>query len=342
MPSPPESIVVTNIVTLIPDNAGYEWRGTKLRLAAPLPESPAEANVYLWKHDRPASMDDARALAQRFRLTGEVGETPGEIPGNFDYLIVDGKQRLRLRADHYFTYHSNFENMTLGKPSEEQVRVVIEDFLGSHGFDFEYRLESAPQMQGQHFYVLPLTPDGHEMRFDYMMPLRYEVTMDDTGENIILSGYSFDYESLGAFGIITADEAFQKILNPNPQTGLMESFYDPSRGGGGGGSSFLQINLRGTPALSPSPTPIALLETPIIVYDPAFRMPVATIEAMDLVYYVRYPPYAIRDPNAGTQYLQPAWRFYGHYSDGSEFEILVQALKREFLLPELAPYTPPG
>jgi hypothetical protein len=74
----------------------------------------------------------------------------------------------------------------------------------------------------------------------------------------------------------------------------------------------------------------------------AYIPPTATIEKVDLVYYVRYPPYAMVDPAAGTQYLQPAWRFHGHYSSGEEFEILVQAVKQEFLLPELAPYTPPG
>jgi hypothetical protein len=56
------------------------------------------------------------------------------------------------------------------------------------------------------------------------------------------------------------------------------------------------------------------------------------------------PLYGTLDPNAGAapQYIQPAWRFYGHYSNGDEFEFLVQALKQEFLLPELAPYRTPG
>jgi hypothetical protein len=36
------------------------------------------------------------------------------------------------------------------------------------------------------------------------------------------------------------------------------------------------------------------------------------------------------------------WRFYGHYDTGGEFEAIVQALKEEFLLPELAPYIQGG
>ena len=72
--------------------------------------------------------------------------------------------------------------------------------------------------------------------------------------------------------------------------------------------------------------------------------PTATIEKVELVYFVSNPQYQANEPSASQRepYIQPAWRFYGHYSNGDEFEILVQALKEEYLLPELAPYTPPG
>jgi hypothetical protein len=72
--------------------------------------------------------------------------------------------------------------------------------------------------------------------------------------------------------------------------------------------------------------------------------PTAAIEKIELAYYIRNPIYSLTDPSAGedAHYLQPVWRFYGHYSNGDEFEILIQALKQEFLLPEPAPSTPPG
>ncbi|HET6822837.1 MAG TPA: LysM peptidoglycan-binding domain-containing protein [Anaerolineales bacterium] len=70
--------------------------------------------------------------------------------------------------------------------------------------------------------------------------------------------------------------------------------------------------------------------------------PSLTIEKVELVYYIPDPRYSNQNPTPGPHYLQPAWRFYGHYSDGSEVEFLVQALKQEFLLPELAPSRAPG
>ncbi|HEY5271337.1 MAG TPA: hypothetical protein VII97_13455, partial [Anaerolineales bacterium] len=69
--------------------------------------------------------------------------------------------------------------------------------------------------------------------------------------------------------------------------------------------------------------------------------PTATVEKVELVYFVSDPRYTT-DANAGYPYLQPAWRFYGHYSNGDEFEVLIQTLRDEYLLPELAPYIPPG
>jgi hypothetical protein len=68
----------------------------------------------------------------------------------------------------------------------------------------------------------------------------------------------------------------------------------------------------------------------------------ATIESVELVYFTPNQRYAIPDPAAEPVYIQPAWRFQGHYWDGSEFEVFVQALKEEFLLPEIEGIEPPG
>ncbi len=84
----------------------------------------------------------------------------------------------------------------------------------------------------------------------------------------------------------------------------------------------------------------------IPVYDEPqpgdFTPPTAVIERVELVYYLPDPNgnSDLNDPDA--RYLQPAWMFSGHYSDGTEFFILVQALKRDFLLPETAPFAAPG
>jgi hypothetical protein len=68
------------------------------------------------------------------------------------------------------------------------------------------------------------------------------------------------------------------------------------------------------------------------------------IDQVELVYYVSNPYYQVHDPNYSQRspYIQPAWHFRGHYENGDDFDVLIQALKQEFLLPELAPGLSPG
>jgi len=90
----------------------------------------------------------------------------------------------------------------------------------------------------------------------------------------------------------------------------------------------------------------------IYVYDDAndpglptdTTRPNLTIDQVELIYFVSNPYYQVNDPNYSQRspYLQPAWHFIGHYDDGTEFDMLIQALKEEFLLPELAPGLSPG
>jgi hypothetical protein len=79
-----------------------------------------------------------------------------------------------------------------------------------------------------------------------------------------------------------------------------------------------------------------------IVTTEVYVPPTVTIEKVELVYFVTNQRWQVDHLDEDPQYIQPAWRFYGHYSNGDEFEILVQALKEEYLLPELAPYIQGG
>ncbi|MDL1924978.1 hypothetical protein FBQ79_01710 [Anaerolineae bacterium AMX1] len=73
-----------------------------------------------------------------------------------------------------------------------------------------------------------------------------------------------------------------------------------------------------------------------------YTPPTLAIQRVELVYYMPDPRYHVGDFEPDQLYLQPAWMFTGHYSDGTAFYILVQALQQQYLLPERAPYTQPG
>jgi len=72
---------------------------------------------------------------------------------------------------------------------------------------------------------------------------------------------------------------------------------------------------------------------------PTYTQPDLIIDQVELAYYVSNPYYQVNDPNYSRRspYVQPVWHFHGHYADGNEFDVLIQALRQEFLLPELAP-----
>lgn len=104
-------------------------------------------------------------------------------------------------------------------------------------------------------------------------------------------------------------------------------------GGGGGGGSLYPLNLSGTPMPFVMPTAQPTVQPQATEFT-------AAIEQVELVYFALNP--RANDADVEPGYAQPMWRFSGHYSDGSEFEIFVQALRPEFLSPDLHMLEGPG
>ena len=225
--SPSPDRVISQTGTPVIQSGGYDWRGTKLYLDAPLPESPAEANVYLLKPDDQPTVEEARILAQQFGIEGEAYRAPGP-PDTNNYIVTDGKQRLVVNFDMTLSYHadySNFHFMNGSKNiSQEEAASVIDSFLKAHSFDFQYQVEKQPQNPGL-FYVVPLTEDGLPIRFDYNVPARMEFIVNEKGEVLLVVSNLISYEKVGPFGIKTAAEAFQQVLNSSEtiQNGVLES-----------------------------------------------------------------------------------------------------------------------
>ena len=59
----------------------------------------------------------------------------------------------------------------------------------------------------------------------------------------------------------------------------------------------------------------------------------ATIETIELVYFTTDQRWAMMEGSTAPLYVQPAWRFAGHTSDGGEVVIYVQALQDQYLNP---------
>jgi hypothetical protein len=482
-----------------PTVESYDFRGTKLYLAQPLPNSPANANVYLLKKDQPATLDEARALAQQFGIQSPVYKAPGQIPNTTDFVFTDGRQMLSVHSNFYFNYTSdtarNNNNFNgLQNPNAES---IIAGFLKSHGFNFSFKIITDELRGG--YIVQQLAPDGVPMQYEFYSPPVMQIMLDEKGQVLSVTASLMDYDQtpVGTFGIISAQEALQKMLDDTIPAGKIEIFHSASRpikewrrfyptnetisvygyassipaldtstpsfvqidgytatgningmdtlkpntyieatgqfiveneiqkfkveswkvskepedglvgtlhrdgakvilstadqgdytlvsdvpadlplpfvnafvigttigntfdwksiddrttaggggGGGGGGLGFHQLNLSGTPMPFPTATPIPTLSSEPNTPAPETNTPpTLTIEKVELVYFVSNPLYQANDPSAGRRspYIQPAWHFSGHYSNGDADDILIQALKEEYLSPEIVPYNQGG
>jgi LysM repeat protein len=155
----------------------------------------------------------------------QIYETPSELGDSdtTDFLIVDGNQRLRVRSNLYFSYYPDYPrwNKTVAgqKPDQSTAENLIDDFLGSHGFDFDYKVEDAGLYDG--YYALPLTPEGLPIRHNQFSAAGFLFRFDQD-EILAVEASLVTYSLVDTFEVISAEDALQKLLNPSMTAGLIE------------------------------------------------------------------------------------------------------------------------
>ena len=210
------------------DNSnGYDWRGAKLYLVEPLPQSPEKAHVYLLNKDEPSTTDQVWALADRFGIQGELYSIPGFVYGTTDYMVSNGKQSLQVHSDQYFNYIADMakNNRAFPQPLNENAETIIHEFLLAHGFDFPFRVFASDSAGG--YAVEPLAPDSIPMGYESFSQPVMRVVLDENGQVLTINAVLMDYGSnpVGEYGIITAEEAFQRLLDDSNQAGKTEFFH---------------------------------------------------------------------------------------------------------------------
>ncbi|HEX5836430.1 MAG TPA: LysM peptidoglycan-binding domain-containing protein, partial [Anaerolineales bacterium] len=233
-PSPEAEVPPEINSTPVPQEGGFDWRQTKLYLSVPLPVSPAEAKIYELKVEEPATIETALELASRFGIQGEVYQLPGRVPGTFGYMVTDGKQRLYVQSNLKFDYYADYGTYSFMSGNKaitvEQAAPLVDAFLKAHGLDLAYQLVD-PQINPGLFYVLPLSPDGIPVYHDYNIPARLEVTIDESGQVILMTSYQVAFEETGTFGIRSVEDAFQQVLGQSNgmQNGILEIMRSAGR-----------------------------------------------------------------------------------------------------------------
>jgi LysM repeat protein len=208
---------------------GYNWRGTKFHLDTSLPTTPTEASVHLFQADQQLSIEEAHTLAQQLGIEGGIYMASNDG----GYTITNGKQQLGVQVlnngSMHFVYSADPDSyhypfMSGGRNiSPEDASRAIDNFLKTHGFDFNYQLEKGASIPG-YYYVLPLTEDGLTIRHDHNRPAGMEFIVTDEGQIILVISDLIGHDTVGSFGIKTAEEAFQQVLasSNSIQNGVLE------------------------------------------------------------------------------------------------------------------------
>lgn len=222
----PEPVHLTT--TPVTQESGYDFRGAKLYLEQPLPASPDHAHVYVLKKDEPDTEEQARALAGRFGIQGEIYTAPNYIFNTKDYVFSDGKQLLQIYSNRYFSYTADSANSRrnpYGVKASEGAEATIREFLQARGFDFPFSIATS-DFPGE-YLVKPLAPDSIPMQYESFTPPVMRVGLDENGEVLTVDASLMDYDSapIGEYGIITAQEALQEVLNDHVTKGKMEFFH---------------------------------------------------------------------------------------------------------------------
>lgn len=211
--------------TPVPEGESFDWRGTKLYLNAPLPETPPQSNIYLLKDGQPATVEQALALAEQLGIQGQVYVSENLITQTTEYLVTDGKQSLAMTTDRFFTYNADMSKPVyfLGNNDHPNAEAAISDFLRSHGFDFPHRVTKGDLFGG--YMVEPLSPDGFQMRYEFFSSRPMRVTLDEGGQVLQIEANLMDYEPVSAqtYEILSAEEAFQRMLDDSVSAGKIES-----------------------------------------------------------------------------------------------------------------------
>ena len=253
------------------------------------------------------------------RMDGE----PGTLVVNL-FVKPDGRQRAAysfMSEKEKIYYGLNGDNLeTLQKLNGLPIRVwgnITYDQYGQPSVTVEKFEELYPGLQ---FQVLSGTQATKEVNGESLVLFTSNgvtyVQMGDTGsyadgnflsdsEEIIIEGLLVPDETYAGYPTIRLFQISQATV---PATG--ERFEFP----------------RSASTLEPMPDPYGNSDQ--------FTTPDVVIEKVELVYYAT---------NTGTNdYIQPAWHFQGRFSDGTVFDVLIQALRQEYLSPEIDQDIPPG
>jgi hypothetical protein len=199
--------------------------GVKFELKAELPEAPDQVNIYQQKPWPMLTPESALQLARQLGVDGQLYKAPFGPPVATSYLVSDGYAKVAVQqAMPWFTYYSTSgDNVSISNSlPPEQALAIGEEFLKSHGLAiFEYQPETVAESPGEVQFVQTL--DGIPVLYSHYDASKVRVQMVDTGQVTEVDSNLGNFVTLGSYPILTAQEAWEKVLSPETASGLESS-----------------------------------------------------------------------------------------------------------------------
>jgi LysM repeat protein len=147
------------------------------------------------------------------------------ITRSIEYLVTDGKQSLAMTTDRFFTYTADMSKAVYFLENNDHLNAeaTITDFLQAHGFSFPHTVAKGDLFGG--YMVEPLSPDGLPMRYEFFSSRPMRVLLDENGQVLQIEANLMEYEPVSAqtYDIISAEEAFQRLMDDTLTAGKIES-----------------------------------------------------------------------------------------------------------------------
>ncbi len=188
------------------------------------PASPTEVAVYRQLEPDKLTIENARAVAAKLGLNGEVYKMPYGNPGSLSYLVQDGVRNVTFYnspASYFYeaTISSNIPIPNCQPPClSVESKGALVDFLNQHGLlDFPAASQLIPS-QPQTEQLTQLI-DGHPLL--YSMPSQQgEAVFGSSGEVVRLDVDPVKFAVVAQLPILTAQQAWEQAITAQSVNGI--------------------------------------------------------------------------------------------------------------------------
>ncbi len=194
-------------------------------LQAGFPQASESANVYLQQVEQPITVDAARQIAAQLGVNGHVYRPLGSESGKENLIVSDGISRVFVSSNRRFYYIADYANQLIRQgepPDEETARKAALDFLQTHNLlNLSYRLEAAVNRYPGTVRLVWMV-DGLPLHYPNSDAPSVYIEVDPNGKVKTVEYNRIDLEKVGEFPMISAEEAWQRIISANPIQGVEE------------------------------------------------------------------------------------------------------------------------